>query len=80
MPTPPTQVLSHQMSCQYTTNPDWGLKTYNKKSSVSPFTFGKVELCVLTLNDKPWTRAKEVCKALKYTEKIADIINAFRGR
>ena len=42
-----------------------------------PFIFNAVELCVLTLNDKPWTRAKEACKALKYgkTTKTAGIVN-----
>ena len=31
-----------------------------------PFTFNAVELCVATINEKPWTRAREVCKALEY--------------
>ena len=31
-----------------------------------PFTFNAVELCVVTINEKPWTRAREVCKALEY--------------
>ena len=31
-----------------------------------PFTFNAVELCVATINEKPWTRAKGVCKALEY--------------
>ena len=35
-------------------------------SSVMPFTFNSVELCVLTINEKPWTSAKEVCRALEY--------------
>ena len=41
-----------------------------------PFVFNAVELCVVTINEKPWTRASEVCKALEYgkatktTEKI----------
>ena len=46
-------------------------------SSVMPFTFDAVRLCVVTLNDKPWIRAKEVCKALKYNKKTADIRKAF---
>ena len=33
------------------------------------FSFNVVELCVVTVNDKPWTRAKEVCKALQYNKK-----------
>ena len=31
-----------------------------------PFTFKNVELYVVTINGKPWTRAKEVCKSLEY--------------
>ena len=45
--------------------------------SVMPFSFNAVELCVVTINEKPWTRAKEVCKALQYNKKTADIIKAF---
>ena len=37
-------------------------------SSVMPFAFKNVELYVVTVNGKPWTRAKEVCKALGYSE------------
>ena len=39
-----------------------------------PFTFKNVELKVVTINGKPWTRAKEVCKALGYLKKTADVI------
>ena len=35
-------------------------------SSVLPFVFNAVELCVVIINEKPWTRAKEVCRALEY--------------
>lgn len=38
-----------------------GLKIYNKMCSVS--LFDRVKLCVVTLNDKHWTGANEVCKA-----------------
>ena len=31
-----------------------------------PFSFNAVELCVVTINEKPWTRAKEACRALGY--------------
>ena len=44
-----------------------------------PFTFSKVDLHVVTLNDKPWTSANEVCRALEYnkkTTKIAHIVTA----
>ena len=47
----------------------WLLQITNKKmSSVMPFAFNAVELYVVTVNGKPWTRAKEVCKALEYGE------------
>ena len=32
-----------------------------KTSSVMPFYFNAVELCVVIINEKPWTR--EMCKA-----------------
>ena len=32
-----------------------------KMSSVMPFTFNVVDLYVVAINDKQWTRAKEVC-------------------
>ena len=35
-------------------------------SSVMPLTFNAVELCVVTINEKPWTRAQKVCRALEY--------------
>ena len=31
-----------------------------------PLTFNAVELCVVNINEKPWTRAREVCRALEY--------------
>ena len=36
-----------------------------------PFTFNAVELCVVTINEKPWRRAKEVCRALEYKKRRA---------
>ena len=47
-----------------------GWKIYDKMSSVVFFIFETVELCVATLNDKFWTRAKEVCNTLEYTKKL----------
>ena len=41
-----------------------------------PFAFNAVELKVVTINGKPWTRAKEVCKALEYNKKTAHVIRA----
>ena len=31
-----------------------------------PFVFNVEELCVVTIEEKPWTRAKEVFRALEY--------------
>ena len=31
-----------------------------------PFVFNAVELCVVTINEKPWSRLKETCRALEY--------------
>ena len=45
-----------------------------------PFTFNAVELCVVTINEKPWTCAREVCRALEYdakTSKTANIIKTY---
>ena len=38
-------------------------------SSFMPFTFNAVEFCVVTNNEKPWTRAREVCEELEYDVK-----------
>ena len=46
-------------------------------SSVILFTFNAVGLCVVTINEKLWTRAKEVCRALEYNKKTADIVKTF---
>ena len=58
----------------------WVFDTCNKKMSLVPFTFKNVELKVVTINDKPWTRAKEVCKALEYNKKTAHVIRAHCSR
>ena len=51
----------------------WALQITNKKmSSVMPFAFNEVELKVVTVNGKPWTRAKDVCKALGYQGRAKD--------
>ena len=47
-----------------------------KMSSVMPFSFNAVELCVVTINEKPWTRARELCKALQYNKKSAHVTKA----
>ena len=41
-------------------------RSTNKISSAMPFTFNAVELCVVTINEKPWACAREVCRALEY--------------
>ena len=48
--------------------------------SLVPFTFKNVDLKVVTINGKPWTRAKEVCKALEYNKKTAHVIRAHCSR
>ena len=30
------------------------------------FSFNAVELCVVTINEKPWAHAKEACRALEF--------------
>ena len=45
-----------------------------KISSVMPFTFNTVDLCVLIINGRPWTRAREVCYALEYNKETANIV------
>ena len=45
-------------------------------SSVMPFVFNPVELCFVTINEKPQARAREVCRVLEYGKatKAADIV------
>ena len=45
-------------------------------SSAMPFTFNAVDLCVVTIDEKPWTLAREVCRALEYSTatKAADVV------
>ena len=47
--------------------------------SLVPFTFTNVELKVVTINGKPWTRAKEVCEALEYNKKTSKTANIIRA-
>ena len=49
-------------------------------SSFMPFSFNAVELCVTTINEKPWTRAREVCRAPEYNKKTADIVKTFSSK
>ena len=48
-------------------------------SPVMPFTFNAVELCVVVTNEKPWTRAREVCKALEHDAETSKTVNIIRG-
>ena len=43
-------------------------------------SFNAVELCVVIINEKHWTRAKEVSRALEYNKKNADIVKVFCSR
>ena len=47
-----------------------------KMSYVMPFTFDAVDWCVVTINEKPWTRSREVRRAPEYSKatKTADIV------
>ena len=51
-------------------------------SSVKPFSFNAVELCVVTINEKAWTRVREVCRALEFGKatKAADIVKHLCSR
>ena len=49
-------------------------------SSVIPFSFNAVEFCVVIINEKHWTRAREVRRALEYNKKTTDIVKAFCSR
>ena len=44
------------------------------------FIFKAVNLCIVTTNDKSWTRAKEACKALEYDAKTSKTANIIRAR
>ena len=45
-----------------------------------PFSFNAVELSIVTINEKPWTRAREVCKALRYEKKTVNIVKNISER
>ena len=59
---------------------DWIQKFFDqhelqiKMSSIMPFTFNAVELRVVTINEKPLTRAREVCKALSYKKAARRVV------
>ena len=39
--------------------------------------FNAVELCAVTINEKPWTGARKVCKALCKATKATDVVRHF---
>ena len=45
-------------------------------SSMMQFVSNTPELCVVTINEKLWARAMEVCKALSYEKKTAKIVKS----
>ena len=49
-----------------------------KKTFVMSFVFNSVKLCIVSIYEKPWTRAREVCKALEYgkTTKAVDVVKS----
>ena len=51
-------------------------------SSVMPFAFNAVELCVVINNEKSLVCSSEVCRALKYgmATKVADIVKNICSR
>ena len=67
---------------------DWIQKFFDqrelqiKMSSVMPFTFNAVGLCVVIIDEKPWTRPRKVCKALEYGKatKTADVVRHLCSR
>ena len=50
--------------------------------SVMPFTFNAVELCIVTINGKPRTSIREVCRVLEYGKatKVSDIVKHLCSR
>ena len=45
-----------------------------RMSSVMPLTFNTVELCVVTINEKSCSRAREVCKALENNKAARQVV------
>ena len=45
-----------------------------------PFTFNAIELCIAIINEKPWTRVREVCKALECDAKASQTANIIRAQ
>ena len=62
--------------------PSPGSEIIIKISPVMPFIFNALELHVVTINESPWTRAREVCRALEYGKatNAADIVKHLCSR
>ena len=43
-------------------------------SSVMPFAFNSVKLYIVIINEKPWTRAREMCKASRYEKAATRVV------
>ena len=58
------------------------LRHMTNMSSLPPSTFNAAALTSVTINEKPWTRAKEVCRTMKYGKatKTADIVKHLCSR
>ena len=39
-----------------------------------PCSFNVVKLSVVIINEKPWTRTREVCKALRYEKAVKQVV------
>ena len=48
-------------------------------SSATPFVFNEVELCIDTINEKPWVCTKEVCRVLEYAAKTSKTTNMIKA-
>ena len=49
-----------------------------RMSSVMPLNFNAMELCVVTMNEKPWVHAREVCRALQYQKgRARDVLKTY---
>ena len=57
-------------------------KELQKMSSIVPFSFNAVELYIVTINEKPWTRARELCWIFQYGKatKSSDIVKDLCSR
>ena len=63
-------------------NPPSSPSPPQKKKELMPFTFNAVDLRVVIIDEKPWTRAREVRRALEYGKatKAADIVKHLCSR